>query len=109
MDIMTKQRITAIPTTHNGIKMRSRLEGKVASLFDSHGLKWMYEAEGLDINGIWYLPDFWIPELKCFVEVKGVGPGSTPREALANAIALRQQVLTNAVNRSSFFSSLPED
>lgn len=64
--------IKAIPTTYNGIKMRSRLEASFAQALDSFGIEWVYEAEGFDIDGVWYLPDFWIPKFKAFVEVKGV-------------------------------------
>jgi len=50
--------IKAIPTEYKGYQMRSRLEGRWAVFFDSLGIKWEYEAEGFDIDGTWYLPDF---------------------------------------------------
>jgi hypothetical protein len=39
--------------------------------FDALGLDWEYEREGYDLGAAgWYLPDFWLPSLKCFFEVK---------------------------------------
>lgn len=47
-----------IPTMYRGYKMRSRTEARWAVAFDAAGLKWSYEAEGKDLDGEWYLPDF---------------------------------------------------
>jgi hypothetical protein len=51
--------------------MRSRLEAHVAAKFDVLGIEWSYEPEGYDLDGIWYLPDFWLPKIRTIVEVKG--------------------------------------
>jgi hypothetical protein len=40
-------------------------------LFDGLGIDWQYEPEGYELPSQWYLPDFWLPQLKCFAEVKG--------------------------------------
>ncbi len=61
----------SIPTTYNGIRYRSKLEADWARFFDRHRMKYAYESEGFDLNGLWYLPDFYLPEIKTFVEVKG--------------------------------------
>ena len=37
---------------------------------DAAGIAWQYEAEGFVLNGTRYLPDFFLPELKTYVEVK---------------------------------------
>ena len=51
--------IKAIPTMYGGILFRSRLEARLAVLFDACGVDWEYEPEGFDLgDGIWYLPDF---------------------------------------------------
>jgi len=61
----------AIDTFYQGHLFRSRLEARWAVFFDALEIKWEYEADGYDLGGgIWYLPDFWLPEYKCFAEVK---------------------------------------
>lgn len=63
--------INAIPTTYKGITFRSRTEARWAVFFDEIGIKWDYEPEGYEIgDGSRYLPDFWLPELDSFFEVK---------------------------------------
>lgn len=64
--------IKPIETYYNGYRFRSRLEARWAVFFDSLGIKYEYEPEGLSINGKNYLPDFYLPESKQFFEVKGV-------------------------------------
>ena len=44
----------AIPTTYNGINMRSRLEARWANLFDQFGWRWHYGP--LEFDG--WIPDF---------------------------------------------------
>lgn len=63
--------LKAIETKYNGYRFRSRLEARWAVFFDSVGIKYRYETEGYNLNGIYYLPDFYLPDLKIFVEVKG--------------------------------------
>lgn len=62
--------LTPIQTEYNGHHFRSRLEARWAVFFDALGVRFEYEAEGYDLNGVWYLPDFWLPEIGCFVEIK---------------------------------------
>ncbi len=65
----------AIETFYRDHHFRSRLEAKYAVFFDSLGEKWEYEKEGYDLDdGDYYLPDFWLPRMKMFVEVKGQEP-----------------------------------
>src|SRR3989442_1494282 len=64
--------IKAIETNYHGFRFRSRLEARWAIFFDAIGVEWEYEKEGFEIDGgIRYLPDFWLPELKLWYEVKG--------------------------------------
>jgi hypothetical protein len=49
-----------IETVYKGYRFRSRLEARWAVFLDSCGLRWDYEREGYDLDGIWYLPDFWV-------------------------------------------------
>ena len=70
--------IKPIETEYKGFLFRSRLEARYAVFFDTLGVKWEYETEGYEIDGIRYLPDFWLPMVTCrndevsgvFVEVK---------------------------------------
>jgi hypothetical protein len=66
--------IQPIETTYNGVKYRSRTEARWAVFFDSIGLRAQYEADGFLIREGGYLPDFWLPDVRVFLEVKGVEP-----------------------------------
>lgn len=67
----------AIETRYKGYRMRSRLEARWAVYFDALGIYWHYEVEGFDLRhalssasaGL-YLPDFWLPQVKMWAEVK---------------------------------------
>lgn len=61
----------AIETMYSSYRMRSRLEARWAVFFDFLDIPWEYEKEGYEINGVRYLPDFWLPEQEIFVEIKG--------------------------------------
>lgn len=58
---MNAMGIKAIETKYNGFNFRSRLEARWAIFFDMIGLKYEYEVEGYEMNGVRYLPDFYIP------------------------------------------------
>lgn len=83
--------IKAIETYYNGYRFRSRLEARWAVFFDALGVRYEYEPEGFQRNGIYYLPDFLIHDVEgihacnwkqdIYVEVKGV-----PDEESANKI-----------------------
>jgi hypothetical protein len=62
--------VTPIETTYRGYKFRSRLEARWAVFFDYAGIRYEYEPEGFDLDGVWYLPDFWLPEDRLWVEIK---------------------------------------
>ena len=63
----------AIETRYNGWFFRSRLEARWAVYFDSIGIKYEYEPEGYELPSGWYLPDFWLPQVRMFAEVKRDG------------------------------------
>lgn len=61
----------AIETSYNGYKFRSRLEARWAVFFDSLKIRYEYEPEGFVLSdNICYLPDFYLPQLGVYVEVK---------------------------------------
>jgi len=70
-------KIRAIPTTYAGQAFRSKLEARWAMNLDRWGIAWTYEPEGYQLpSGDWYLPDFWLPGINTWLEVKGPGvPG----------------------------------
>ena len=64
--------IQAIPTTYHGVEFRSKLEARVAACLDQFHLTWFYEHEGYTLStGERYLPDFWLPNIRTYIEVKG--------------------------------------
>lgn len=82
----------AIETLYNGYRFRSRLEARWAVFFDALKIRYEYEKEGFDLGGgLRYLPDFWLPELQCWIEIK---PTWRDREAFVaatrKALALAQ-------------------
>lgn len=64
--------IRAIETVYRGIRYRSRLEARWAVFFTELSIPFEYEKETFDLPGVgYYLPDFWLPEQECWVEIKG--------------------------------------
>jgi len=64
-------KLKAIETVYNGYRFRSRLEARWAVFFDVLGIKYDYEPEGFDLaDAGWYLPDFWLSQVKMWGEVK---------------------------------------
>ncbi len=65
--------IRAIPTMYRGTLFRSTLEADWAATLDAYGIDWQYEPEGLMLpSGELYRPDFWLPRIKTWLEVKGL-------------------------------------
>src|SRR5690242_11919488 len=62
----------SIQTRYAGIVFRSKLEADWARAFDALGVEWQYEHEGRYFGDVFYLPDFWLPRSRQFVEVKAV-------------------------------------
>jgi len=85
---MQKSRTRAITTRYAGYAMRSRLEARWAVFFDHLGVKWEYEPEGFELgNGLRYLPDFWLPDWKMWVEVKPSAIDAVTREKARRLVA----------------------
>jgi hypothetical protein len=64
--------IKPLETRYAGHRFRSRLEARWAVFFDHLSIEWQYEPEAYRIAGKGYLPDFWLPGLQIWAEVKGV-------------------------------------
>lgn len=68
--------VKPIPTVYKGISFKSRLEARWAVFFDALAIKWFYEYEGYQLPSGWYVPDFWLPEFRMWVEIKPNEPTS---------------------------------
>ena len=65
------QQLKPIPTNYDGYSFRSRLEARWAVFFRCMGIRYQYEVEGLKLaDGANYLPDFYLPDFKCYLEIK---------------------------------------
>jgi hypothetical protein len=62
--------LKAIETHYNGYRFRSRLEARWAVFLDTLGVPYQYEPQGFDLGGLAYLPDFWLPDQRCWLEIK---------------------------------------
>ncbi len=65
----TTPRRPSIESVYKGHQMRSLFEVAFARQLDAREIAWTYEPER--IGGGQYLVDFHLPDLKCWVEVKG--------------------------------------
>lgn len=98
-------RIRAIETRYRGYRFRSRLEARWAVFFDAAGIEWSYEDEGWNLLGsrkyvlthhidyqkfakepLLYLPDFYLPQQECWIEIKGTPPTSKERATMERLV-----------------------
>jgi len=63
------------PTKYNNTQFKSKLEAQWAQWLDEKNIEWKYEEHKVDLYGKWYLPDFWLPEIRTILEVKGYQQG----------------------------------
>jgi hypothetical protein len=86
---MTAAAIRPIQTRYKGYHFRSRLEARWAVAFDHHQIRYDYEPQGFDLGdeGL-YLPDFWLPQVSMWAEVK---PGRPTDVEIRKAHALACQ------------------
>lgn len=56
---------------YGGVAFRSSWEVRVAKAFDAIGIRWCYESRRFDLGTQTYCPDFYLPDLEFYVEVKG--------------------------------------
>jgi hypothetical protein len=72
--------IKPITTHYNGYRFRSRTEARWAVFFDTLKIAYEYELEGYVVDGICYLPDFYLPTFDVFAEIKVNALSITPEE-----------------------------
>lgn len=80
------RRPAPIETAYEGRLFRSRLEARWAVFLDALEVEWEYEREGYALPSGWYLPDFWLPRHRAWLEIKGDAPSSR-EEVLASELA----------------------
>jgi hypothetical protein len=87
--------LTPIETHYHGYRFRSRLEARWAVFFDVLGIPYEYEKEGYDLGEVgWYLPDFWLPHQRIWIEIKGNAPTSAEvAKCKALSLAARTHVI----------------
>jgi hypothetical protein len=60
-----------VPTRYENVLFRSRLEARWAVYFSMRKWSWVYEPQRFKLkNGKSYLPDFYLPDFHCHIEVK---------------------------------------
>jgi hypothetical protein len=67
---MTTTSIQPIETRYRGCRFRSRLEARFAVFLDALRVPWEYEPQGFRLEDVCYLPDFWLPEQRQWLEIK---------------------------------------
>jgi hypothetical protein len=63
--------VSSIPCNYNGYKLKSRLEARWMNVLEYFSIKYLYEWQPVDLDGVWYEPDFYFPKLQTYFEVKG--------------------------------------
>lgn len=79
--------IKAIPRTYAGVRFRSTLEADWAYNLDLLSISWQYEPEGVQLpSGSYYRPDFYLPDISTWLEVKGPHDGRLDKIAEFGAV-----------------------
>jgi hypothetical protein len=78
--------IKPIKTVYKGYRFRSRLEARWGVFFETLGIPWEYEKEGFQINGKYYLPDFYLPDIDTWIEIKPGPPKDWPNHLVFNYV-----------------------
>lgn len=60
----------SIPTFYRAQTFRSRLEARWAVFMDRLDVRWFYEYEGFELVSGRYVPDFWLPDMGKWLEIK---------------------------------------
>ncbi len=71
---------------HRGWMMRSHTELLWARVFDAAEIQYLHEPGLFDTPHGWYLPDFYMPNIDIYVEIKGVEPTEIEKEKAAAVI-----------------------
>lgn len=64
---------------YNHLWFRSQLEVQWAAFFDAIALPYQYEPKTAPLASGWFVPDFYIPRLRVYIEVKDDFDQATPK------------------------------
>lgn len=94
-------------TTHHyaGYEMRSHSETRWAAMMDAMGITWIYEPQVIGTRHGGYMPDFFLPEVGMFIEVKGPAPTKAEREKAFDAQAATGYPVVFAYGRPEMISA----
>lgn len=92
----------AIETRYRGFRFRSRLEARWAVFMDALQVDFEYEREAYEMDGMFYLPDFWLPQMRCFLEIK-------PEEATQEEIEKAARLSAHTKRDVYIFEGSPEN
>lgn len=98
--------IKPIETVYKGYRLRSRLEARWAVFYDALKIEWQYEPEGFDLGEAgWYLPDFYLPQLRCWIEIKPEMPKYNPHDSAV----IKADAFSKLINAPLFlfFGNIP--
>lgn len=73
---------------HKGWMMRSHTEYLWAKVMDCLGIGYLHEPDKFNTRHGWYLPDFYLPRLGAYVEIKGVEPTQVERDKAEDLISI---------------------
>lgn len=84
---------------YKNINFRSNWEVIVAKNMDKHGIKWKYEPRVFKLDdGIFYLPDFYLPDQDKWLEVKGYMYDHS-REKIQKFMETHDLILIDSLNK----------
>jgi hypothetical protein len=72
--------------SHRGWMMRSHTELLWARVFDAAEIQYLHEPGLFNTPHGWYLPDFYMPNIEAYVEIKGIEPTEIEKEKAAAVI-----------------------
>lgn len=100
-----------IQTFYKGYRFRSRLEARWAVFFDALAIEWKYEPEGFQLApDVRYLPDFWLPQVRMWAEVKGANFSQEEKrkcQLLANQSGRPCLILNGDPDGRNFWACMP--
>lgn len=91
--------IRPIETKYAGCRFRSRTEARWAVAFDHLGIDWDYEPQGYSLPSGGYIPDFYLPSIDAWFEVKPDGAAHDDRWNELAAATGRRMIVARGLPR----------